>query len=60
MDGIKTFNNSMTGALIKNKRFLLKRPEYLPVFAKISSNMKKQEKVREALAKEGVVVPLFL
>lgn len=60
MDGIKTFNNSLAGAVIKNRRFLLKRPDYLPAFAKISSKMKKQESVRAALAKEGVVVPPVL
>lgn len=60
MDGIKAFNDSLAGALIKNRRFLLKRADYLPAFAKISSRMKKQEKKREALAKEGVVVPPVL
>ncbi len=60
MDGIKAFNDSLAGALIKNRRFLLKRPDYFAAFAKISSSMKKQEKKREALAKEGVVVPPVL
>jgi MoaA/NifB/PqqE/SkfB family radical SAM enzyme len=60
MDGIKTFNNSLAGALIRNRRFLLKRPDYLTAFAKVSSKMKKQEKVRGVLSKEGVVVPPVL
>lgn len=60
MDGINLFDKSMAGAVIKNKRFLLKRPDYIPAFAKISSKMKKQEKIREELRKEGLVVPPVL
>jgi 2-iminoacetate synthase ThiH len=60
MDGINLFDKSMAGAVIKNKRFLLKRPDYIPAFAKISSKMKKQEKIREALRKQGLVVPPVL
>lgn len=60
MDGIKTFNRSLAGAVIRNRRFLLKRPDYISAFAKISSKMKKQEKVRTRYGKEGVVVPPVL
>lgn len=60
MEGIGTFNKSLTGAVIKNKRFLLKRPDYISAFAKISKKMKKQQKVREAYGKEGIVVPPVL
>ena len=58
MEGIKLFNKSITGALIKNRRFLMKRPDYIPVFSSISVNLKKQAKKRGYyLKKEGVVVP---
>lgn len=60
MEGIKTFNKQLRSALIKNRRFLLKRPDYISAFAKISSKMKKQAKVRESYAKEGIVVPPVL
>ncbi len=60
MDGIKEFNRILTKALIRNRRFLLKRPDYLSEFAKISSKMKKQARVRERYGKEGIVVPPVL
>jgi MoaA/NifB/PqqE/SkfB family radical SAM enzyme len=61
MDGIMEFNRSFAGAVINNKRFLLKRPSYLAAFAKISSRMKKQESIRQRLSKEeGIVVPPVL
>jgi len=60
MDGIKLFNETLAGALIKNRRFLLKRPSYLRAFAQISANMRKQEKIRNRYLKEGIVVPPIL
>lgn len=61
MDGISEFNLSLAGAVINNKRFLLKRPSYIAAFAKISANMKKQEKKRERYLKdEELVVPPVL
>jgi MoaA/NifB/PqqE/SkfB family radical SAM enzyme len=60
MDGISAFNESIAAALIKNKKFLLKRPAYIKAFASISSRMKKQAKVREENLKEGLVVPPIL
>ncbi len=58
MDGIEEFNRSFAGAVINNKRFLLKRPSYIAAFARISASMKKQEKRREQLLRdEGLVVP---
>lgn len=61
MDGIKEFNRAFAGAVINNKRFLLKRPSYIAAFARISAKMKKQENVREQLSKdEGLVVPPVL
>ena len=60
MEGIELFNESITKALVKNKRFLLKRPSYLKTFASISSKMKKQAGVREKNAKEGLIVPPIL
>ena len=40
-EGIKLFNKNIIDSLIKNKRYLLKRPSYLNAFAKISRNIKK-------------------
>ena len=58
---ITLFNQMITDALIKNKRFLLKRPAYLPAFAKISARMKKQAQIRESFsANENLVVPPVL
>lgn len=61
MDGIREFNRSFAGAVINNKRFLLKRPSYIAAFTRISANMKKQEKRREQLlTDEELVVPPVL
>lgn len=60
MEGIQLFNESITKSLIKNKRFLLKRPAYIAAFASISSKMKKQAKVRDKNSREGLVVPPIL
>ena len=44
--------------LIVNKKFLLKRGKYIPVFAKLGRKMEQQSKIRrEALQNENIVVP---
>lgn len=60
-DGITLFNDTLTEAVAKNKRFLLKRTAYLPAFARIAAHIGKANKLREALAdKENLVVPPVL
>lgn len=59
--GILTFNQVMIDYLIKNKRYLLSRPAYARAFKRISSHIKKQEKVREHYAlRENLTVPPVL
>ena len=61
MEGIQLFNESITGALVKNRRFLLKRPAYIKTFAGISKKIKRQARIRNSYdKKEGVVVPPVL
>ena len=58
---IKAFSDMMTKALVKNKRFLLKRPGYVRTFSRIAANIKRQEKLRIRLAEaEGLIVPPVL
>lgn len=59
-EGIKLFDQEMVNALIKNKRYLLKRPSYLKTFSKIASNIKRQSKVRAVYSKQNLVVPPVL
>ncbi len=60
-DGINLFNDTLTEAVAKNKRFLLKRPAYIPAFARIAAHIKKANKMRATLAhKENLVVPPVL
>ncbi|MDD5017795.1 MAG: radical SAM protein [Eubacteriales bacterium] len=59
--GIQIFNRSMTDWLINNKKYLFRRPAYFKDFAKISANLKKQAKIRNAYAKnEDLIVPPIL
>lgn len=61
IQGISLFNESMVEYLIKNKRYLLKRPSYLKTFAQISSQIKKQTKVRDEYAREqDLIIPPVL
>ncbi len=60
-DGIALFNDTLTEAVAKNKRFLLKRPTYLPAFARIAAHIGKADKTRAAQAAgESLVVPPVL
>ena len=60
-DGIALFNDTLTEAVAKNKRFLLKRPAYIPSFARIAAHIGKANKTREELAAaESLVVPPVL
>ena len=60
-DGITLFNDTLTEAVAKNKRFLLKRPAYIPAFARIAAHIGKANKTRMALAtKENLIVPPVL
>ncbi len=60
-DGIALFNDTLTEAVAKNKRFLLKRPAYLPAFARIAAHIGKADKTRAALAAgESLIVPPVL
>jgi len=60
-DGIALFNDTLTEAVAKNKRFLLKRPAYIPAFARIAAHINKANKSRMALAsKESLIVPPVL
>ena len=59
--GIVQFHQTMIDWLVKNKRYLFKRPAYIGAFAKISAKIKKQAKLREMLAKnEDLIVPPVL
>lgn len=59
--GISLFNDSMVEYLIKNKRYLLKRPSYIKTFAQISGQIKKQTDVRDEYArKEDLIIPPVL
>lgn len=60
-DGIALFNDTFTEALAKNKRFLLKRPAYIPAFSRIAAHISKANKTRAALASgENLIVPPVL
>jgi MoaA/NifB/PqqE/SkfB family radical SAM enzyme len=60
-DGIMLFNDTLTEAVAKNKRFLLKRPAYIPAFARIAAHINKANKTRMTLAnKENLIVPPVL
>lgn len=59
--GILLFNEEMIDYLVRNKRYLLRRPAYIQTFAKISFEIKAQTKVRDAYAKEeGLIIPPVL
>ncbi|MCK5129863.1 MAG: radical SAM protein [Clostridiales bacterium] len=59
--GIKLFDQSLMDTLVKNKRYLLKRPNYLKAFTKIALNLKKQSKTRDKMMrKEELIVPPIL
>ena len=58
---ITAFTDMMAEALVRNKRFLLERPAYIHTFARIASQIKKQEKVRRRLSEnENLTVPPVL
>lgn len=60
-DGISLFNDTITEALAKNKRFLFQRPAYIKAFSRIAAHILKAGKTRAALAKdENLVVPPVL
>jgi len=57
-NGIELFDGVIKENLITNKRFLLKRGKYIPVFARLGKRMEQQSKKRrEALQNENIVVP---
>lgn len=59
--GISLFNESMVEYLIKNKRYLLKRPSYIKTFSKISRQIRRQTDVRDEYAsKEDLIIPPVL
>ena len=59
--GIWAFNSTMIDALVKNRRYLIRRPSYYKTFAKIASGVQKQAKKRKFLFEsEGIVVPPVL
>lgn len=58
---ITAFTDMMAEALVRNKRYLLERPAYIHTFARIATQIKKQEKVRARLAeKQNLTVPPVL
>lgn len=60
-EGIELFNQTLDGAVAKNRRFLKGRSVYLPAFARIAAHMSKAAKIRAALAqKEELTVPPVL
>jgi len=60
-EGIALFNETLTEAVSKNKRFLARRTSYIPAFARIGINIGKSGKIRETLAEsENLVVPPVL
>ncbi len=55
---INVFNKMMIEMFSENKRFLLKRPSYIPTIAKIVSKMREQAEKRMYLSdSENIVVP---
>ncbi|MBN2880003.1 MAG: radical SAM protein [Clostridia bacterium] len=57
-NGIELFDGVIKENIIVNKKFLLKRGKYIPVFARLGRKMEQQSKIRrEALQNENVVVP---
>jgi MoaA/NifB/PqqE/SkfB family radical SAM enzyme len=58
MDGRTLFNQAIKANIIDNTRFLKDRKTYLPRYAQLVKQIKKQEKMRETLLlEEGVTVP---
>ena len=59
--GIRAFNSTIIDALVKNKRYLIRRPSYYKTFAKIASGIQKQTKKRKHMAEhEDLIVPPVL
>ncbi len=59
--GIRAFHSAMIDALVKNKRYLIRRPSYYKTFAKIASGIQKQGKKRKHLSEhENLIVPPVL
>ena len=59
--GIELFNQTLDGAVAKNRRFLKGRSAYLPAFARIAAHMGKAAKIRAVLAQnEELTVPPVL
>ncbi len=57
-NGIELFDGVMQENLIANKKFLIKRGGYIPVFAKLGRKLKSQSRVRSKLLDtESLVVP---
>ena len=59
--GIRAFNSTMIDALVKNRRYLIRRPSYFKKFANIASGIQKQAKIRKHLFhNEGLIIPPVL
>ena len=59
--GIQAFNQAMADWLVKNKRYLFRRPSYFLYFKKIAGGIRKQEKIRDGYANtEDLIVPPVL
>jgi len=58
---IAAFADTLSGALVRDKRFLWERPAYIAAFARIGAQIKKREKLRAKLAEaESLIVPPVL